>query len=203
MDPPPLPPSTTSSTESATLRAEVASLQQRLQRSAQIEDDSIRLKCRVEDLERQLMERDHRELRNLRENSPLTKLEVNDEDVEEEDDLEAGSRRPLLSSTLLRIPSSSPPPPPAPPHQDANSSSSSSFASTTLVRQKATAVKNLARFFCGVDQPNLKRAVAAAKRMPLIFWTYMILIHFFWFRCILAEFVFGGGSGGGGAHGGL
>ena len=190
----PLPPSLPSSPPrqnensssddvSVSLRAENDALRHRIQRLTHIEDHSIQLRCRVEDLERRLTEKDE-EVANLR--LSTTRNVLSDNELAE-DDLEAGPRHPLLSSSLFRSQAS--------PTFD----TSSSTTGKTLVRQKTTAVKNLARFFCGVDQPNVKRAVAAAKRMPLIFWTYMILVHFFWFRCILSELVTpanGGGRGG-------
>ena len=180
----PLPPLTSTLPQpkydlNNSLHLENEALRQRVTRLTQIEDYSIHLKTRVEDLERQLEDKGAAESSSSRRNFSQSqimfgdsKVGVNDEDVEA--DVEAGPRCPLLSSSF-RVSSSS--------------SNGDSTASTTLVRQKATALKNLARFFCGVDQPNLERAVAAARRMPLLFWTYMILVHFFFFRCFLSEFV--------------
>ena len=176
----PLPPPAPQKDDvNASLQLENDVLRQRVNRLAQIEDYSIHLKTRVDDLERQLEDRITTETSATRRDFSQSEIMFGDvgdvDDVQDDDDVEAGPRRPLLSSTF-RISSPS-------------STKGDSTASKTLVRQKTTALKNLARFFCGVDQPNLKRAVAAARRMPLLFWTYMILIHFFFFRCFLSEFV--------------
>ena len=158
------------------LHLENEALRQRVTRLTQIEDYSIHLKTRVEDLERQLADKTASTRRKFSQSQIMfgdSDIGV-DDGIDAEDDVETGPRLPLLSS-LFRVSNSS--------------SANGDSASKTLVRQKTTAMMNLTRFFCGVDQPNLKRAVAAARRMPLLFWTYMILIHFFFFRCFLSEFV--------------